>query len=384
MTQSIFVYVTVSLLMYYFGLISKSNSFSVSEKNKKSAFYSLSILFAIILFSITFGARWNVGVDHLQYLNEYQHYKNFGRFMRDNFEIGFEFITSIFALNGIHFFWYFFFFGIIMITPIYYFSKDFSFIYPYIGPVIILGIPFLNWTNGMRQNLAACLSLLIFHYLIKRKLIKYAFFVFLLSFLIHKSAIFLIIISIIPYHKINLNRISYLLLYFFAIYLGNIDSWVNLLKYSDVVASYSGYTNYSLSSDYFIDNFEIRNVGIRSVLIMVYQVAIIWFYPILKQRYEKFNFDIMFKLYFIGIFFAHVFKNSHHIFLRPLFYFDIFSIFVTCFLLDHFINFNNSKRFPFYLFIIFSIFSYTLLSCYADLGKGLFDFSNYKFFGVNN
>ena len=382
MIESILVYGVGSLLMYVFGRIFVINSSVVSFKNRNDNFALVLIFISISLFAFIYGARWNVGVDHMTYVKEYKYYSKFGKFTKDTFEEGFEYITAIFANSGVHFFWYLFFFGMVLISPVYFFARKFSFIYPYVGPVVILSETFLNWSNGMRQNVAACLYLLIWPYLIKRKFIRYSLSVLGLT-LIHRSAIFLLVIYFIPFSRFDLSRKSYYLLLGGAIFAGQTFTAVGLFSNINVLALYSGYDFYVDFFDFFIANEEKRSFGFRTSARLLVELVLIWHYPTLKKLYRGLRFDVMFNIYFIGVFFTYLFRNLHHIFLRPLVYFYVFSIIMSCFLLHYLVTRMNRENWMFYLFVILVALSYTLLSCYDELGKGMLDYSNYRFFWNN-
>ena len=103
------------------------------------------------------GVRWNVGVDHLSYLANYENIKAGGEFRSRGIEIGFNLISKLFASWNVHFTIYFAFWAFCQLFFIYYAFKNERYLLPYIGIVLILGPHYLNWMNGIRQTLAACI-----------------------------------------------------------------------------------------------------------------------------------------------------------------------------------------------------------------------------------
>ena len=65
MLQSFFVYITTGVLLFILGDI------SYKRDKKKNTFWTLEVFLLLVVFATLAGLRWNVGVDHLAYLNNY-------------------------------------------------------------------------------------------------------------------------------------------------------------------------------------------------------------------------------------------------------------------------------------------------------------------------
>ena len=206
MLQSFFIYITAGILLFILGNISYKRSISRNLiNNKKTSFWSLEILLLLLVFATLSGLRWNVGVDYLEYLNNFN---RVGLNLEGRFtEISFKYFTRLLAINGIHFSFYF---GIISFFQLYFIYKLFQnekYLYPFLAIIILFGPEFLSWMNGIRQMLAATIFVWSIQFIKNKEFIKYLL-VILFASTIHLSAIVLISIYFIPSKDIYKKRLS--------------------------------------------------------------------------------------------------------------------------------------------------------------------------------
>lgn len=335
---------------------------------------------ALLAFSFVSGIRWNVGVDHLSYLNNYLSLQNGGHFLFDK-EIGFEYITRLFAESGLHFSYYFGFLAFLQIFFIYYAFKDHRYLYPFLGIIILFGPEYLNWMNGIRQMLAATMFVYSIQFIQKRQLWKYVATIILAS-LLHTSAIVLLIFYIIPQKDYFKNKVFTLLLIILSLYLGMNNTWIGNLNNLGTYLDFLGYEKISNRLDFLIEEEQIRVFGPRRIVLILITLITIWFQPKLKVYFKNTYFLTYYNLMILGFLLFNLLGNTHHIFIRPLAYLIIFSIPTTAYLLVY-LRKNIKYNLMTFCFAIILTLSYLPLTLVADFGKNKMDFSNYKFYWDN-
>ena len=377
MFQSFFVYISFGLILFVLGRLSAIREQYNASLNKTTSFWSWDVALALLVFAFISGVRWNVGADHIAYLNNYLSFQNGGYSLFDK-EIGFEFITRIFANSRIHFSYYFGFLAFLQIFFIYRAFKDERYLYPLLGIVIIFGPEYLNWMNGIRQMLAATMFVFAIEFIQKRQLIKYALIILLAS-LFHTSALMLLIFYFIPQKNYFGNRALTLGLFILTIYLGSNNSWINILTNLGGGLDLLGYDKISVRLDELIGNEQVRVLGPRRFVLILITVITCWYQPKLKSYFKDTYFSTYYNLMILGFLFFNLLANTHHIFIRPVAYLTIFSVPTTAFLLVY-LKQNIKGRVLLFSFTLFLSLIYLPLSIIADYGKEKDDFNSYKFY----
>jgi len=142
--------------------------------NKKIAFNYDPFLFSFLFLSLVLGFRYNVGIDYMNYVNNFKSYQS--GIKPRNIEIGYELINHLIAFSGFDFWLVFLIFSFI----INYFTlktlKDNSKNY-LLSTIIIFGTGFIFFqTNGIRQAIAIACIFYGSKYIISSDLKKYLFF----------------------------------------------------------------------------------------------------------------------------------------------------------------------------------------------------------------
>ena len=110
------------LIMIFSGYIYMKRYYKCIDS--KFNWYNIDFILPIICFSFIFGIRYNVGNDYMSYLDIYEGYAHYYT-IRDDLEIGFEFVTRLMAETGLHYSIYFGLIAFLQIFLIYYtFRKD--------------------------------------------------------------------------------------------------------------------------------------------------------------------------------------------------------------------------------------------------------------------
>lgn len=379
MLQSFLVYSLTAILIAFFGnLAARRERISIASENKIN-FFTYEIIFSLLLFAVISGIRWQVGVDHLSYLASYENIKEGGEFRERGVEPGFDLITKLFASLDIHFTIYFAFWAFLQLFFIYYALKDERYLLPFIGIVLILGPHYLNWMNGIRQTLAACIFVFSVQFINNRKLLKYLATI-LLAFLIHKTSIFLLIFYFIPQKDYFRNRGFTFFLLIASIIIGTTPFWLNFIDNFITIFNFLGYDSYTQRLDIIVDNERNLAFGPRRIILFTITSFIIWHSNKLKSHFKHTNFSIYYNFAIFGEIYFNFFAGANHIFRRPATYFTIFTVITTAYLL-YYLKSKSIKvvSLKFIIMLVLLIF-YLLISIYAEYPKGDSDYTNFKFF----
>lgn len=380
MIESILVYSLTALLLYLLAKSAEVNA-DLYKKRNRDSFWTPEIILSLLLFGFIAGARYGVGVDHLSYLDIYQRVQNHISLSRESLEPGFLFITRLFASSGLHYFFYFAFWGILQISFIYYALKDRKYLLPYVALAIMLNSGyFLNWMNGIRQCVVACAFVFLIQYIIDRKPAKYVISLLLLA-LIHKSAVLLIPLYLLTYNKLTFDK-KYLniAILIACVVLGMVPSWLHLMTKFANLLTVIGYEGYANRIDLMVtDNLREMAWGPSRISNFLTGVAIVWYYPQMKEYYKNDRYlPIYFLLFFVGICLYNAFANTSHIFLRPIEYLTIFKLPLIAYLLYYLKRSNNIM----FLIIAVLVFSNIYFEIYKAVARPSIssEFTLYKFF----
>jgi hypothetical protein len=385
MIQSIFVYGLFALSLWWLGKIAaKRERLCLIYQGNRPQFWTWEIIFSLLIFAIISGVRWQVGVDHLSYLEHYWEIGDNARLSYENFrgrgiEPGYFYLTKVFADFDIHFTFYFAFLAFIQLFFIYYAVKKERYLLPFIGLVIIFGGHYLILMNGIRQMLVACMFVYSIQFIRDRKFLAYLI-TLLIASLFHKSAILLIIFYFIPQIDYFKNRYVNIFLLIGTVFVGMNPTWLQTIDYADIVLSFVGYEHYAERVDLLVESRREMNIGPRRLSVLILYGLIIWFAPKLKKKYKHTNFIAYFNFTVLGAFLYNLFVNTSHTFLRPVSYFTIFSILTTSYLLVYLKpprDYKVNLKFILVLLISSSYLGFAILSELNNLG---IDYTNYKFF----
>lgn len=350
MFQSILIYGLVLLVLYTSGKIS---CLRTKRQQIGISFNYWETWFPIIFFSIIFGLRYDVGTDHLAYLESYQTGIGIERY-----EYIFQYITILFRSNNLHFFWYFFLWAFIQLFSVYYALKDEKYLIPYIAISLMMGQYFIHWMNGIRQDLAACIFFYSIVFIAERKLIKYILCC-AIAFGFHKSALILVpLYPILALGKnLTFNRFFQfiVLTIAFGVAITNRDYLSELFPVIDFFARQMEYDVYSENViESYTDKTNAGN-GMSVRILFLINLLIIYYSPKLKEKFQNNKFTIYYNLYFWGAVLQLFFINNL-LLARPFRFFRLFNMLMIAYLLYYLIKPRLTKtHFISFCFLMFSL-----------------------------
>jgi hypothetical protein len=320
-----------TLLAFILWILAKDNIFGNKNVTPRPEFLTVQNILAILIFGFFYGVRYNVGVDNLMYIDIYEHLENGILLRRDSLEAGYQLIQEIFTGVGLHYSFFIGFWGMLQIGLIYYAMRKNRNILPLVALFIVLGPTWLRWANIMRQAVVECAFVLFIEYIVDKKVWKYIIGV-LLCTLIHKSAILLLPFYFIlqkPFFPKKASQAVICVL--ICTVIGMTPAWIKSISFIEGVLQFLEYDAYTNNIDAIMENTDnFRAWGpSRAGLWSLYLITV-WLYPTLRKRF-KFNkrFDIYYECFFFGTCLYELVVNTEQIFVRPVSYFQSFSVVVV-------------------------------------------------------
>jgi hypothetical protein len=336
------------------------------------SFYKWEVLFPLLCFALVFGMRYGVGDDHLNYLNNYITGEGW-----DSYELGFRWITNLFAENNFHYTDYFGTLAFLQVFFFFYAFKDERYLFPYLAFLLFAGGYFLAWMNGIRQDLAACIFIYSIKFIDQKKVWKYLLWC-TIAFLFHKSEIILVLIYPLFKNGRDYFRSIPLQLIILSVVLGIYYSDFRIENFFssqiELFASWLQYENYTMDR---ITNMTTEvNTGIGFLLAVIIDIVIILYGNILKEYFNSKRFVIIYNLFFVGTITRIIFVGSG-ILLRPFRYFIYFELIAAGYLIYYL--FKHAKP-SFNQIVFFLIIGIYLLLFAATLYRGETNTAKFLFF----
>lgn len=330
MIQSILVYGLFTFFMFLLTTISTVPSTNYTSKKgwvKCGAFLSL------LFFGFISGIRYDVGVDHLTYLNDYVNLAS-DKIISSDWEPGFLWFSKLLAKSGFHYSIYFGFLALIQLFFVLYTFKNEQHLLPFIIVVIILNGTFFSWMNGIRQSIVCCVFIYSVQFIRLRKPISYFGWV-LIGFLIHRSALILLPLYFIFYFDKDFFKKIWIqfFLIFLAFFMSSLNIWNNFLSYLDKMISILGYqVRYGNIVSRMVIWEQDYSKGIRFYVPFLINLIIVAYSKRLKTIFQNTNMKVYYNLFFIGALSEPLFYNNLLI-KRPFLYFTSFQFILSAYLL---------------------------------------------------
>ena len=369
MIQSFIVYTFFALALFVCARGVSRTQVQLIES--KGNFFSMpsNYWWCIFIFALVAGMRYDVGVDHLNYLESYIRALNGRDFIRDEgYEEGYVFITALFGKLGIHPVIYFAFLGALQLGFVLLAYRTERAMVPWLLMFIVLGEPFFTWMNGIRQMIAACIFVFSSKYIYEKRPIPFLICI-ILAYLWHHSVLILVPVFLLGFDKLRWkNTILNISLFIVCFILGNTPVWISNISLLGNILTLLGYDFYAETIDVLTDmaNFRTFTFGPRmGAMLGTYLITLV-LYPKVSDYYKSEKLDFIFKLYLIAICCYYLFVNTNMMFLRPVLYFTIFIAPMVGYTLAYL---YTKKRYAIFVLLLMFSMSYTYLSCLSDANK---------------
>ena len=329
-----------------------------------------SIIVISIIFGLVFGMRWDVGTDNLEYLriyvqNDTERYKN---------EFIFKLLNDSFKTFGIHYWIYFTIFASVQIFLLLYSIKNMAYLWVFVILSLFGGHFFIDWMNGMRQEMASCIMFLGTNYIITRNPFKY-FLLIILAIGFHSSAVIFIVVypllvngrSFVPSRlcQILLLVVSSAITLIVGDILSHIFPILDILQQMDSGEGYASRYNTNVLESYA----EKTHIGIMFYVFFIINALVILYYKKLKLYFSGRRFTIYYNMYFWGMI-CETLLATNMILIRPFRYFRIYKLILIAYLLYYLYKHPSSLS----AFIFLVLLSILLISIFIKASTTPFNF----------
>ncbi|MDD5870508.1 MAG: EpsG family protein [Bacteroidales bacterium] len=294
-----------SFVIYTILIVVSVGLAEVARRSRQFGF----VIYALVLYAMLFGVRYDVGVDYLQYLFAYQQPED--SFEITRMEIGFRSIILTFKAMGLHFTLFFAFVAFLQLFLVFRSVKEVPEVYPFLMASFMLGCIWLSYANGLRQILSVTLFVMSLYYTDKKKIILTYLFI-LLAVLMHKSAMILVVF----YPLFAIKRVWFsnvknqVVLFLIALILSNVSILDTFTEALDDVAAFLGYDYYMDDSYQELREDEGLRIGLGFFINAAVNFFLILFSNKVKEEYKNSYLPIAYNLYFIGVLLNAVFIRS--------------------------------------------------------------------------
>lgn len=330
MIQSIIIYSVLFAIMLLFAIIDAKRRLRTQSgfsQDQSQSIWKTQILIPVILFSVVFGMRYDVGTDHLTYL-----YKYVNEIKTERYEPLFGLLTEICQKLDLHYAVYFSILAFIQVFFFYYTFKDERYLFPFLIFFFFTTEAWMPWMNIIRQSVATCIWIYSLKFIEKNKVWKYTLYVFI-AFCFHRSAIILLLFY--PILKSGRDYFKSIPLQFFLLaivfivnkYFSNIV--LNLESLVKVYSSILGSSSYSDSydTDKLLENFtENEGTGLAFSFKLLVNLVVVLYSDKLKRFYNTKRFNIIYFFFFIGLLTLYVFPPGAISISRPFRFFYTFTM----------------------------------------------------------
>lgn len=341
MLQTLLVYCGVMLLMFSFAQISAMRMKTVHSV-RNIPFWTWENIFLIAVFVVFFGLRYDVGVDHLNYLEGYLTGNRIER--TEPIFLG---ITNFLRDKGVHFFVYFALLAFLQIFFVLYSIRDERYLYPFLILSLFMGQFFWHWMNAIRQDIAACIYVFSVQFIVNKKFAKFLITI-LLAIGFHRASIILIVtypllcggkdLSMKRFFQLSLLVIIGLLTITHFDVLTRVLPMIHDL--TDIL-EYVGYARYSESR--LVNLGERTSWGIGLYVFMILDALIILQSDQLKAYYNNKRFIIYYNLYYWGMI-LQLFLMNNLVLARPVRFFRVFKLLMIAYYLNYLYKQGSSSK----------------------------------------
>lgn len=350
MSLSLFVYLSLMIAMTVLCGVSVSYGFKAP--------ITIFTFIAIMLFSFIFGIRYNVGIDHLDYISLYEG-SSHGLILRQ-LEPGYEEWMKFFSTRHFHYSIFFASIAFFQISMTFLATRNHSYLLPYLCIILFLGGYALSWMNGIRQCMALCVFYYALNCLSEKKYIYYVLLI-LVATLFHKSAYMLLPVVLLGfYHRevfsnTKLCFFTYIIFFISGAFLAK-PLWEHFSPYFTLF----GFDDYDTPIEDAGAGAGALGSGIGRIIIFLNNLIIILFGRKMKTYFQSYFLNILYDLFYLSLLFSTIF-GTIVIAGRINLYFSFLGLFIQAFLLLYMIK-NMHSKYNYIFLVCFLLFKVLLFS----------------------
>ncbi len=317
---SLIVYIGTALLLALLGWhVNQREQRLVMWGGAELPFATWEVMMSLCIYIAVSSFRWLMSWDYNQYYSYYVSMQSLGDYSRENYEPGFHLVTVAMGRAGLHYAFYFGLWAALHITLLYYALRHRKCLLPWVALFIFLGPYYIQWMSLLRQAVVECLFVLMVELIVRRKFWIYLL-VSLLALSIHKMALLLIPLYLVPLIKVkSMRRWVPFALLLLCVVLGMFPQWIKWgFDRIGQLASLLGYGHYYRLFNTDV-SYAFRSViGPTRLFPLLTGFIILWYYPAIKSMFARDKYlSAIYRFMLVHLCYINVMGNTTQYLSRP-------------------------------------------------------------------
>ena len=347
--QTIIIYSLYIIVMFTCTKVYARRKLAVKSNSFVSLYFKPEIVLMILFFSFMAGIRYDVGTDHLFYMDQYV-----SNNIPERQEFLFRGIANFFISLQIHPIVYFGILAMIQVTFFFAAFKDYRYVMPFLVVFLFTNSLFGSWMNTIRQDIAICIWMFSIRFILQRKIWKYLVACAICIGFHRSSIIFILLYPIFVSGKdFFASRNLQITLYIAALVIRNnfqdlfinaenlLQSYSYLLSYVSTDSFYDTYTVEGSLSQMNENSQSVVNTGIAFYFKYFVYFIIILFSKELKLFYKVSGFTLFYNFFFIAVISSLIIPLGAFNIARPFQCFQPFLSVMLAFFCLYLVSVNN-------------------------------------------
>ena len=309
--QTLFIYAAFIIIMVLCSRTSINNQklYLRAHPNSLAPFWTGEMIFLVLFFSLLAGLRYDVGTDHLFYLEAYLDGGN------DRLEFLFSELSGLYRTLGVHPIFYFFTLSLIQISFFILAFRENRFVLPFLAVFLFTNSLYGSWINTIRQDIAICIWIYAIQFILNKDWKRYLICC-LICFGFHRSSfIFVFFYPLFCTGKdfFSSTKIQFALIiaalfirHSFGGLLNSLESMIQVYmnSMSIITGSETLYDSYTVegSVDQMINNADsVTQTGLAFFFRCFIYMVIVIYSPKMKEYYHSKRFTLYYNCFFIAL-----------------------------------------------------------------------------------
>ncbi len=346
----------ISLLLCQPKIVYQTKTIAMSHGSSINMFW---FMIAMLAFAIVFGIRYDVGVDHLAYVNMYIWGVDYSPH-----EFLYQFYSNVCEVLDMPYPLFFAIISFLQVTLFFSAFKNESYLFPFLVLFLFFDGLYDNWNNIIRASIAFCIWVYSLKYIDDKKIVPYLICNVIAVGFHYSSAILVVVYPLLVKGNLLFKNVSlqlaliglaFILRHFFGHLSGPLSSLIE--KLTAIIGLYEGYTPDRLI------NGSVRTTSGTNIAFYVFimvNISIVLVSPKLLAFYNNRKFRIVYNLFFIGIFLSYSFPDELIALTRPFRYFTLMHPIMLSYMAYYL--YKNKKTISFFvmLFLYIGIFYFSI------------------------